>query len=113
MLHTRLGDEHRLTIVGRHQTTRSLSSDYQDTVTATYNTRTATVPPHSLGHRQLCRDLTEVAATVATMEAMKMEVAITTPRGGTISRLAIGNVQQVEGGDLLEVIIATEETSAE
>ncbi|MFD4292676.1 pyruvate carboxylase [Rhodococcus sp. NPDC058505] len=49
--------------------------------------------------------------TVATIEAMKMEAAITAPRGGTVSRLAIGPVQQVEGGDLLAVIsvVAAEE----
>jgi len=48
----------------------------------------------------------EVAAgaTVATIEAMKMEAAITTPVGGTVQRLAIGAQQQVEGGDLLVVI---------
>jgi pyruvate carboxylase len=39
--------------------------------------------------------------TVATIEAMKMEASITAQRGGTVSRLAIGKVQQVEGGDLL------------
>ncbi|MCD2109882.1 pyruvate carboxylase [Rhodococcus rhodochrous] len=39
--------------------------------------------------------------TVATIEAMKMEAAITAPRGGRITRVAIGPVQQVEGGDLL------------
>jgi pyruvate carboxylase len=39
--------------------------------------------------------------TVATIEAMKMEAAITAPQDGTVSRLAIGAVQQVEGGDLL------------
>ncbi len=43
-------------------------------------------------------------ATVATIEAMKMEAAITTPVGGTVERLAIGGQQQVEGGDLLVVI---------
>jgi len=48
----------------------------------------------------------EVAAgsTVATIEAMKMEAAITTPVAGTVQRLAIGAQQQVEGGDLLVVI---------
>jgi pyruvate carboxylase len=51
--------------------------------------------------------------TVATIEAMKMEAAITTPRGGTVTRLAIGNVQQVEGGDLLAVVAAAQETSLE
>ena len=43
-------------------------------------------------------------ATVATIEAMKMEAAITTPVAGTVERLAIGGQQQVEGGDLLVVI---------
>ncbi|WP_407445162.1 pyruvate carboxylase [Rhodococcus sp. (in: high G+C Gram-positive bacteria)] len=39
--------------------------------------------------------------TVATIEAMKMEAAITAPRGGRVTRVSIGAVQQVEGGDLL------------
>jgi pyruvate carboxylase len=38
---------------------------------------------------------------VASIEAMKMEAGITAPRQGTVARLAIGKVQQVEGGDLL------------
>jgi pyruvate carboxylase len=38
---------------------------------------------------------------VATIEAMKMEASITAQASGTVKRLAIGNVQQVEGGDLL------------
>ncbi|WP_344663596.1 pyruvate carboxylase [Catenulispora yoronensis] len=41
---------------------------------------------------------------LATIEAMKMEAAITAPRAGIVSRLAISSVQQVEGGDLLLVI---------
>ncbi|HVW42216.1 MAG TPA: pyruvate carboxylase [Amycolatopsis sp.] len=49
---------------------------------------------------------TEVSAgeTVATIEAMKMEAAITTSAGGKVGRLAINSVQQVEGGDLLLVL---------
>ena len=39
--------------------------------------------------------------TVATIEAMKMEAGITVQQAGTVKRLAIGKVQQVEGGDLL------------
>ncbi|MFE3793795.1 pyruvate carboxylase [Nocardia tengchongensis] len=39
--------------------------------------------------------------TIGTIEAMKMEAAITAPRGGTVRRVAIAKVQQVEGGDLL------------
>jgi pyruvate carboxylase len=46
-------------------------------------------------------DKVEAGQTVATIEAMKMEAAITSSRSGTVSRLAIGAVQQVEGGDLL------------
>ncbi|GAA3038964.1 pyruvate carboxylase [Streptomyces glomeratus] len=46
----------------------------------------------------------EAGATVATIEAMKMEAAITAPVAGTVSRLAVDSVQQVEGGDLLMVI---------
>jgi pyruvate carboxylase len=46
----------------------------------------------------------EAGETVATIEAMKMEAAITAPVAGTVSRLAIGNITQVEGGDLVLVI---------
>ena len=49
-------------------------------------------------------DEVEAGATVATIEAMKMEAAITAPVAGTVQRLAIGSVQQVEGGDLVLVI---------
>jgi len=41
---------------------------------------------------------------VASIEAMKMEAAITAPVDGVIERLAIGSTQQVEAGDLLVVI---------
>ncbi|HEU5469026.1 MAG TPA: pyruvate carboxylase [Actinophytocola sp.] len=46
----------------------------------------------------------KAGATVATIEAMKMEAAITAPTSGKVERLAIGSVQQVEGGDLLVVL---------
>jgi pyruvate carboxylase len=49
-------------------------------------------------------DTVKAGATVATIEAMKMEAAITAPIAGTVERLAIGSVQQVEGGDLLAVL---------
>jgi pyruvate carboxylase len=45
---------------------------------------------------------------VATIEAMKMEASITAQQGGRVSRLAIGGVQQVEGGDLLLELAAGE-----
>ncbi|MGO1166571.1 MAG: biotin/lipoyl-containing protein, partial [Janibacter sp.] len=49
-------------------------------------------------------DRVEPGATVATIEAMKMEASITTSEAGTISRVAVGARQQVEGGDLLVVV---------
>ena len=49
-------------------------------------------------------DTVEPGATVATIEAMKMEAAITAPVGGTVERLAIGTTQQVVGGDLVLVL---------
>jgi pyruvate carboxylase len=49
-------------------------------------------------------DTVKAGATVATIEAMKMEAAITASVAGTVQRLAIGSVQQVEGGDLLAVL---------
>lgn len=49
-------------------------------------------------------DTVEAGQTVATIEAMKMEAAITTLIGGTVHRLAIGAIQQLEGGDLVMVI---------
>jgi pyruvate carboxylase len=48
----------------------------------------------------------EVSAgqTVATIEAMKMEAAITAPKAGTVQRVAVAETAQVEGGDLLMVV---------
>jgi pyruvate carboxylase len=57
-------------------------------------------------------DRVQAGQTVATIEAMKMEAAITTPVAGTVQRLALGSVQQVEGGDLVLVVTSgpTEES---
>jgi pyruvate carboxylase len=49
-------------------------------------------------------DQVDAGATVATIEAMKMEASITASVSGVVQRLAIPSVQQVEGGDLLLVI---------
>jgi pyruvate carboxylase len=46
----------------------------------------------------------QAGGVIATIEAMKMEAAITSPVAGTVQRLAIGAQQQVEGGDLLIVV---------
>jgi pyruvate carboxylase len=49
-------------------------------------------------------DSIEAGATVATIEAMKMEAAITAPKAGTVQRLAIQGTRPVEGGDLILVL---------
>jgi pyruvate carboxylase len=49
-------------------------------------------------------DAVGAGQTVATIEAMKMEASITAHHAGRVDRLAIGAVQQVEGGDLLLVL---------
>ena len=46
----------------------------------------------------------EAGATVATIEAMKMEASITAPKAGKVERLAFTGTQQVEGGDLVLVL---------
>ena len=46
-------------------------------------------------------DEVAVGATIGTIEAMKMEAAITAPVGGKVTRVAIGPVTQVSPGDLL------------
>ncbi len=51
-------------------------------------------------------DEVAAGATVATIEAMKMEASITAPRAGRVQRTAITQVQQVEGGDLVLVLTA-------
>ncbi|MFJ6419320.1 biotin/lipoyl-containing protein, partial [Paeniglutamicibacter sp. NPDC091659] len=53
-------------------------------------------------------DTVEAGATVATIEAMKMEAGITSTVAGTVQRLAIGGTAQVQGGDLLLVVEAAE-----
>ncbi|WP_200171918.1 pyruvate carboxylase [Tomitella cavernea] len=45
-----------------------------------------------------------VGDVVGSIEAMKMEAAITAPVAGTVTRAAVAEVAQVEGGDLLVVI---------
>ncbi|MGV0633977.1 pyruvate carboxylase [Mycolicibacillus trivialis] len=49
-------------------------------------------------------DAVEAGQTIATIEAMKMEAAITAPAAGTVERIAVSETAQVEGGDLLVVI---------
>ncbi len=49
-------------------------------------------------------DAVEAGQTIATIEAMKMEAAITAPKAGTVDRVAVATTGQVEGGDLLVVV---------
>ncbi|WP_138758481.1 pyruvate carboxylase [Modestobacter altitudinis] len=49
-------------------------------------------------------DEVEAGTQIGTIEAMKMEASITAPRAGSVTRVAISAVQQVEGGDLLVVL---------
>ena len=46
-------------------------------------------------------DTVQAGDSVATIEAMKMESAISSPFDGTVSRIAVGPAAQVEPGDLL------------
>src|SRR5690606_29208773 len=49
-------------------------------------------------------DSVDAGDVVATIEAMKMEANITASQAGTVERLAIGEHEHVEGGDLILVI---------
>ena len=49
-------------------------------------------------------DVVEAGQPLASIEAMKMEAAITAPSAGTVGRLAIPATQQVDAGDLLVVL---------
>ena len=49
-------------------------------------------------------DVVAAGQPVATVEAMKMEAAVTAPMAGTVARLAITGSQNAEGGDLLLVL---------
>lgn len=46
-------------------------------------------------------DTVNAGDAVATIEAMKMEASITAPVSGSIKRVAIGAIEQVQGGDLI------------
>ena len=49
-------------------------------------------------------DTVAAGDAVATIEAMKMEASITSPTGGTVQRVALTGVSQVQGGDLIVVL---------
>jgi pyruvate carboxylase len=49
-------------------------------------------------------DTIDAGQIIGTIEAMKMEAAITAPRAGTVQRVAVSATEHVEGGDLLVVV---------
>jgi len=49
-------------------------------------------------------DKVAAGQTIATIEAMTTEAAITAPKAGEVSRVAVSATAQVEGGDLLMVV---------
>jgi pyruvate carboxylase len=49
-------------------------------------------------------DQVSTGETIATIEAMKMEAAITATKDGAVERVAVSSTAQVEGGDLLVVL---------
>ncbi|KUI29302.1 pyruvate carboxylase [Mycobacterium sp. GA-2829] len=49
-------------------------------------------------------DPVDAGQPIATIEAMKMEAAITAPKSGSVTRVAVGQTAQVDGGDLLVVV---------
>ena len=53
-------------------------------------------------------DTVTAGQPVASIEAMKMEAAITSPIDGVVERLALSGTQQVEAGDLLAVVHPSE-----
>ena len=53
-------------------------------------------------------DTVAAGQPVASIEAMKMEAAITSPVDGVVERLAVTGTQQVEAGDLLAVVRPSE-----
>ena len=49
-------------------------------------------------------DKVSAGDAIATIEAMKMEASITTPVGGTVTRVAVRGTEPLQGGDLVLVI---------
>ena len=52
----------------------------------------------------LVADLVQDGATLLTIEAMKMQNELRTPRDGTVERVAVGVGETIDLGDLLMVI---------
>jgi pyruvate carboxylase len=72
----------------------------------TANARHVAVPFAGVVHALVSEgDTVEAGQTVATIEAMKMEAAITSATAGKVSRLVISGTRQAEGGDLLLVLV--------
>jgi pyruvate carboxylase len=52
-------------------------------------------------------DTVEMGASVATIEAMKMEASITAPTSGRVTQVAVAGTEPLQGGDLVVVIDAS------
>jgi biotin carboxyl carrier protein len=64
--------------------------------------RTVTAPFAGIVVPAVCvGDRVAPGEVVATIEAIKMEAAITSPRGGVVARLGVLAHQPVEGGDVI------------
>jgi pyruvate carboxylase len=53
-------------------------------------------------------DTIRAGQTVATIEAIKMEAAVTAPHAGTVVRVAVSKAGSVEGGDVVVVVTGLE-----
>ncbi|MFC7955963.1 pyruvate carboxylase [Rhodococcoides kroppenstedtii] len=91
---------------------RSISADVPTTEKADPGDPSHLAAPFAGVVTLVAKEGDSVAAgeTVATIEAMKMEAAVTAPRSGTITRIALSGVARVEGGDLIAVIAVGDTT---
>ncbi|WP_185995651.1 pyruvate carboxylase [Nocardioides campestrisoli] len=85
---------------------RSVSADVEPTEKADPGVPGQVAAPFQGAVTVLVAAGDQVAAgdTVATIEAMKMEAAITAPTAGRVARVVVGQTRHVEGGDLLLVL---------
>ncbi|MEX0428808.1 pyruvate carboxylase [Nocardioides sp. DS6] len=85
---------------------RSVSAEIKDAEKADPNVPGQVAAPFQGAVTLAVKEGDQVKAgdTLATIEAMKMEAAITAPVDGVVQRLAISGTQSVEGGDLVLVL---------
>lgn len=98
------------TLNGQLRPTQIRDTSVEDT-SATVEKANASVPgeiasPYAGSVTVMVQEGQKITAgqAVATIEAMKMEASITSPVTGTVTRVAIGTVQNLDGGDLIVVV---------